>query len=86
VVCRLYKEYFYRLLFIIRVKNAASKLCVNANLREMTKPNIFVVQNEHIQEFICVCARVCVCVCACVCVCGMMNRAMCSRYVKCNTC
>ena len=66
------------------MKNAASKLYVNKNLREMNKPDVFVVQSEHIQEFIFV--YLCVCVCVCTRVCGMMNRAIYSRYVKCNTC
>ena len=64
--CRLYREYFCCSLFIIKVKNAASKLYVNKNLREMNKPDVFVVQSEHIQEFIFVYLCICVCVCVCV--------------------
>ena len=45
------------------MKNAASKLYVDMNLGEMTKASVFVVQFEHIQEFICVSLFVCMCVC-----------------------
>jgi hypothetical protein len=42
-------------LFIITVKIEASKLHVNTTLLEMNKPKVYVLQSEHIQDFLCVC-------------------------------